>query len=358
MPEGESSLQSCNSFLNMEFVSTMRRIRAALQGAPKSTRIRGEPWVQRLEMLSSAPQEEFQRDRNLQAKMLLQCIESGEWTEPYDRQPPEGTLPMLPGHVALALRRKQLEVAGRANDVRKSCVKSERLGSRVKEGNFCQNASVQSCCKGPCSQETNLAEARTKYRFCGLVAKNSSIPCRSCEKGELADDSHTRNCECGHGLASVAAVAVGHIPHHTLLAARICHLQDENKRLLRQLGEVQARNENLEARLSAAETSLADADDWDDAASTASLTRFQAVAAGDKRKLDVQHSRKASPMVQPYRDAVPESDHAYATRSRNAECQSLKSLGPPPPESDTEGFLCYLDKFQRYTDSLVSRAAK
>merc|ERR1740121_2790884 len=95
--------------LDAEFASTMRRIEEALSGCARDVRVRGEQWALRLGMLSLVWQEDFQRDRNLHAELLLQCIEEGHWAEPFDRNPPDGPLPKLPPHVACALKRQKLE---------------------------------------------------------------------------------------------------------------------------------------------------------------------------------------------------------------------------------------------------------
>ncbi|CAE8717554.1 unnamed protein product, partial [Polarella glacialis] len=100
---------SSGSLQDAEFSAQMRRIEAALQGAPKHIRIRGTAWAQRLGLLASVRQSEFRRDRNLHAELLLQCIEDGRWEEPMDKHPPEGPLPCLPAHVACRLRRQKTE---------------------------------------------------------------------------------------------------------------------------------------------------------------------------------------------------------------------------------------------------------
>ena len=95
--------------LDIEFAATMRRVEAALHGAPRQIRIRGEQWATRLGLLSCVRQTLFRKDRNLHSELLLKCIEEGSWTEPMDKHPPEGPLPCLPRHVACALRRQKIE---------------------------------------------------------------------------------------------------------------------------------------------------------------------------------------------------------------------------------------------------------
>lgn len=247
----------------------------ALSTAPRNLRVRGEQWAQRLYLLASAHQEEFRRDRNLQAELLLQCLEEGRFTEPLDRHPPEGPLPRLPPHVVCALRRKRAERAAHAT----------RRGSRPRGGRCHEGADfVQAAQENPFtsggsgnghhtertseggSTDEDADDALRGDGFGGDVwSPAGNVPRaprsvssggrrkpisqrrgtfevrarRSTSSGSLAGaaacrlgDRGSAHCADGELLVGVSAPVA-----YKTLAARVVHLQDENRRLRRQLGQ-------------------------------------------------------------------------------------------------------------------------
>lgn len=145
--------------------------------------------MQRLALLAWVAQEAFQRDRNLHAELLLQCIEEGRWKEPLDRHPPPGPLLMLPPHIACSLRRRRHE-----------------------------------------RHEISREASATSSTVCGSTNTSTSV----------------------RSLASAAVAAVGHAPTrgadggasaplaYATLAARVAHLQEENKFFRRELRQARS----------------------------------------------------------------------------------------------------------------------
>lgn len=90
-----------------EFVETMMQVETRFHSLPKHLRIRCELWAKKLCQVYA--NEVFQRNRNAYADLLLQCIVSGSWQEPFDRLPSDGPLPQLPKHLAHMARQRRLE---------------------------------------------------------------------------------------------------------------------------------------------------------------------------------------------------------------------------------------------------------
>lgn len=197
------------NYLDAEFTNTMRKVEAALLGAARSTRIRGEQWLKRLSLLAWAPQDEFRRDRNLHAELLLQCVEEGRWMEPLDRHPPDGPLPRLPPHVACALRRQRSERSEIAREASAVSIGVSQM----------PNADQDSRRPSASSKRSPLEQMASS------VSTGSSQP------------------SAPASLAHVAAAAVGQATPcaYAPLVARVKYLEDENRRLRKQLN--QARSE-------------------------------------------------------------------------------------------------------------------
>ncbi|OLP99430.1 hypothetical protein AK812_SmicGene18025 [Symbiodinium microadriaticum] len=260
-PTKAASLRS----LDLEFLTTMQAVEVALASAPRAMRIRGEQWAQRLQLMASVTQPLFQKDRNLHADLLLKCIQEGAWTEPLDKHPPEGPLPCLPRHVACSLRK----------------ARAERLRASRSQG---WAGEVQ-------RPSDSLAMA-------AVAAVSSKAEARP----------------SGSGLPEVSVAAP---PAYAALAARVAHLELQNKQLRRKLLEAQAQ-----------------------AQGKAPFAAAQAMA------MAASHSTAAAP--------APTEDPPAPARGRAEVQGTVSAPGPPPPEGDTEAFLRYLDAFQTYAGSLFA----
>ncbi|CAE7453886.1 unnamed protein product [Symbiodinium sp. CCMP2456] len=188
-PTTASSLRS----LDLEFVTTMQAVEVALASAPRAMRIRGEQWAQRLQLMTSVTQPLFQKDRNLHADLLLKCIQEKAWTEPLDKHPPEGPLPCLPRHVACSLRK----------------ARAERLRASRSQGCTEVQRPSDSLAMAAVAAVSGKPEARTS----------------------------------GLGLPEVSVAAP---PAYAALAARVAHLELQNKQLRRKL--LEARNRSCDPR--------------------------------------------------------------------------------------------------------------
>lgn len=405
--------------LDFEFAGIMRRLQTAIRCAPRSIRVRAEQWSQRISILSSAPHGTFRRDRNLQAELLLKCVEDRCWTEPFDRHPPEGPLPMLPPHVSCALRHKRV---GRLElpRVSQENFKGSLVLCKAPRGVLCASTDFvdtrdvliepryelksattmkrSECGKAgcgaqdrhevldlTCSGQHEQIVSPTRWESAAIVPKskdeqsfgifmgdeNTMIPhvmgsakFKSYGDHELEDHSE-------HGLASAAANAmnqnactprdlvtgVSSPPAYALLSARIAHLQDENRRLRLQLGQEQRRSGFLEDQLAA--------------------LMSKSRSCGRLRSMPLCRSKSGS------RSSSP-SVHQWDATHAGCSCAKIRSIargetqnwqpssgspgppntqdrlpsppGPPPPEGDTEGFLQYLDRFQDYAGYLCARS--
>eukprot|EP00747_Dinoflagellata_sp_TGD_P166495 gnl/TRDRNA2_/TRDRNA2_189363_c0_seq1.p1 gnl/TRDRNA2_/TRDRNA2_189363_c0~~gnl/TRDRNA2_/TRDRNA2_189363_c0_seq1.p1 ORF type:complete len:496 (-),score=86.34 gnl/TRDRNA2_/TRDRNA2_189363_c0_seq1:91-1578(-) len=237
-----------------EFACIMRRVEAALCGMPKSFRIRGEQWATKLGLMVMVPQEVFRRDRNLHAELLLQCIEEGCWREPFDRHPPNGPLPMLPPHVACAQRRRRLERLQHARAAGTAASGASRARPRS-EGNLLGDPPLVSESSGAAEpwKEPPTAAKSPLDIFGPLpnttttampAAGNASFPAAVA----LLAGPQAGPAQPSASLAGAAAVAMGQCyggvgavcastKACALLGARLAHVQDENRRLKRQLGQ-------------------------------------------------------------------------------------------------------------------------
>lgn len=204
--------------LDIEFAATMRRVEAALHGAPRQIRIRGEQWAQRLGLLSCVRQTLFRKDRNLHSELLLKCIEEGCWTEPMDKHPPEGPLPCLPRHVSCALRRQKIERKERAVMGRASSA------DRVREA-------------------SGKADLRATSRRNTSVSRSASLADAAVAAvGVRADVEVNTEDPPAFGKSKPLVTVAVPSSAYSALAARVAHLEEQNRQLRRQLGQAQRRS--------------------------------------------------------------------------------------------------------------------
>ncbi|CAE6925298.1 unnamed protein product [Symbiodinium sp. CCMP2592] len=298
-----ASSQHSQRSLDLEFATTMQAVEVALASAPRTMRIRGEQWAQRLQLMASVTQPLFQKDRNLHADLLLKCIQEQAWTEPLDKHPPEGPLPCLPRHVACSLRK----------------ARAERLRASRSQG--C--AEVQR----PSDSLAMAAAAAVS----GKPEARSSV---------------------GLGMPEVSVAAP---PAYAALAARVAHLELQNKQLRRQLLEARNRpGPEARPRTPRPRTPRPTLRPASPAPSAHSARgAFAAPApphseAPCKAPLAAAHATAAH--------STTAAAHAADPPARvRAEVQGpVSAPGPPPPEGDTEAFLRYLDAFQNYAGSLFA----
>lgn len=441
------------SALDVEFASTMRRVEAALQGAPRSVRIRGEQWVQRLALLAWVPQEEFRRDRNLHTELLLQCIEEGHWTEPLDRHPPAGPLPKLPPYTVCALRRRRQErlesarAGNSATHATRHAFGSE--GPMTSASNF-MTSPVAASLEEDVSVDWLPADA-ADFAHPQAIEKCSSTQMKLEQsmlqfadlKGKLRDSFHSEadmigtqgqmpaaggSGSDGKSLAGLAAQALGAVPAsgtgggvstplaYSTLAARVVHLQDENRRLRRQLSKASgaraasagralgtirrsrpssaARVHNNAARgrdpFGGAKSTVkappqeseaarpCSPGSWDPPAahregSASTLPRGRPLGLSTKGtglstkgtglppspllRASSPGKRSLSPSIRG-RTPPPLPPFGLAMPSASPVMRLAAPLGPAPPEGDTDGFLRYLDAFQEHSDRLCGGTRK
>lgn len=437
---------AAGSALDVEFASTMRRVEAALQGAPRSVRIRGEQWVQRLALLAWVPQEEFRRDRNLHTELLLQCIEEGHWTEPLDRHPPAGPLPKLPPYTVCALRRRRQEllesvrVGNSATHASRHAFASEEpmtsasnfmtspAAASLEEdvsvdwlpadsADFAHPQAIEKC------TSTQMKFEQSMQQFADLKEKlQDSLYSEAEMIGTHGDMAATGGSGSeGKSLAGLAAQALGAVPAsgtgggvstplaYSTLAARVVHLQDENRRLRRQLSKAsgaravsagralgtirrsrpssagRVRNNAARGRGpfgGAASTVKASPQkpeaaqpcspgSWDPPAahrefSASTLPRGRPSGLSTKGtglpsspllRTSTPGKRSLSPPIRG-RTPPPLPPFGLAMPSASPMMRFAAPLGPAPPEGDTDGFLRYLDAFQEHSDRLCSGTRK
>lgn len=134
-------------------------------------------------------------------------------------------------------------------------------------------------------------------------------------------------------------------PAYAGLLARVAHLQEDNRRLRRRLG--QAKRERSAAPL------------WVDAeaeAAAASLAGCGAPVRGWRPQGETRRRWPRAPSAEaPARAAAAGHDTMEAEVLFRSELLfGVPALSPPPPEGDTEAFLRYLDVFRDYAGALVA----
>ena len=306
--------------LDLEFASTLEEVEVALAKAPRHVRIRGEQWAQRLQLMAKVRQPLFQKDRNLHADLLLKCIQEGTWTEPLDKHPPEGPLPCLPRHVACTLRRARAERIARG---RMEAPPPRDAGNLALEGSLATTASAA-----------------------------------------------VRRSEADAVGAGTLRVSVAAPPAYAALAARVAHLESQNKQLRRQLTEARKRSERsaspLATRSVVARPRTPRTPRAAFAAPHLAVPAPPAEPAATERLVPVAVAVAGNP-APGARAPGPAADLHFQAQSRQWEPRSCPQLevmsavaghasapGPPPPEGDTEAFLRYLDAFQSYAGSLFA----
>ncbi|CAE8655251.1 unnamed protein product, partial [Polarella glacialis] len=327
---------SSGSLQDAEFSAQMRRIEAALQGAPKHIRIRGTAWAQRLGLLASVRQSEFRRDRNLHAELLLQCIEDGRWEEPMDKHPPEGPLPCLPAHVACRLRRQKTERTDLVRHVGLAWTSS--AGSEPLVRSLSQSAISQQ------QQKQQQQQQQQQQQSPGTQTRpaRATTPRRP----------FSRDSRSGHSLAGAAAAAVGvrvaetcqtdgkgpsvtiaaPSAAYSALAARVSHLEEMNRRLRRQLGSEAVAFAKQAAGAGAAQT----------------IRLAPKVIAISSRICRLLATTSLCGVV-----AISKGLLLSPIASRRSEPDAGKAFAP----WTTTRFLRYLDDFQDYAGSLVGSAS-
>lgn len=367
--------------LDIEFAATMRRVEAALRGAPRQIRIRGEQWATRLGLLSCVRQTLFRKDRNLHSELLLKCIEDGNWTEPMDKHPPEGPLPCLPRHVACALRRQKIERKEQAIIRVSSADRAWESSSKVEvRPTFRRNVSA--------SRSASLADAAA-----AAVGSRAEVQANA----DQVNPEDLLSCDRWKPQVTVAVPSSA----YSALAARVAHLEEQNRQLRRQLGQAQRQSFSP---IGPQGSGSGRSGSCGDTRGAPSPVLWSSTSAGDAMKPKVaemqseegmnhafsseaqvssaavrvpsfegnsisRRGRSTSPLPQetlhlsqlrgqsPRRlqCPLPQESPRRLQRPLPERCTYAKAEPPqPPPEGDTEGFLRYLDEFQEYAGSLFS----
>eukprot|EP00930_Biecheleria_cincta_P029514 TRINITY_DN20527_c0_g1_i1.p1 TRINITY_DN20527_c0_g1~~TRINITY_DN20527_c0_g1_i1.p1 ORF type:complete len:415 (+),score=71.64 TRINITY_DN20527_c0_g1_i1:15-1259(+) len=365
--------------LDIEFAATMRRVEAALHGAPRQIRIRGEQWATRLGLLSCVRQTLFRKDRNLHSELLLKCIEEGSWTEPMDKHPPEGPLPCLPRHVSCALRRQKIE-------------RRERAIGRVSSADRGWEASSKADLRAPARRNTSASRsASLADAAAAAVGVRADVEAKT-------DPEDLSGCDRPKPQVTVAVPSSA----YSALAARVAHLEEQNRQLRRQLGQAQRRSFSpggprgsgggggiggygamrgapSPARWSstsagdAVRVKVEDTQNEEGNGQDAFSSKAQdSLAAGRRPSFEVTSVSRRGRSTSPLPQETLHPSQLPAQSPRRLECplpQSPRHLQQPaseryayvkpeppqpPPEGDTEGFLRYLDEFQGYAGSLFT----
>eukprot|EP00931_Biecheleriopsis_adriatica_P006942 TRINITY_DN108287_c0_g1_i1.p1 TRINITY_DN108287_c0_g1~~TRINITY_DN108287_c0_g1_i1.p1 ORF type:complete len:386 (-),score=73.88 TRINITY_DN108287_c0_g1_i1:48-1205(-) len=342
-----ASAAASGSQLEIEFAATMRRVEAALHGAPRHIRIRGEQWAQRLGLLACVRQPLFRKDRNLHAELLLRCIQEGSWTEPMDRHPPEGPLPCLPRHVACALRRQRAERIG----LSRGQTPTEHV-ARQEE-----------------TSQPALAAGRQGYQDAPGVSLADAAAAAVGVRTEIGKRPDALVPSVSRPSVSLAVPSTA----YSALAARVAQLEEQNRQLRKQLGQAQRLCPSPQQLQSpsigsySAQSSVAPLPIMGPVEVAAQASRgrstspsrqqsyFQTLQPEQLQQLSLHRHEQSEP-VKEMTAAVTSLETALsAKRSTGLSAQQLPP-GPPPPEGDTEGFLRYLDAFQAYAGSLFVMA--
>jgi len=294
-------------------------------------------------LLATVKQPLFRKDRNFHAELLLKCIEEGRWKEPMDRHPPEGPLPSLPRHVACALRREKHERDHLARGIKEAIPEIE-----IEQGQTGQarDATPKGKTVVPASKmarSSSLADVAV-----AAVGSRAGEP----QPHEAQAISAVKN----PGLAPQVTMAAPSAAY-SALAARVAQLEEQNKKLRRQLGQAQKRSaspgrgflRNSFQMPTEVEMSPAVPSGPFQASSTAASRGRSSSPIRARPLLSTPPRQAARPwpqeLLQEVEVGLPDSGlHAAPAPP-----------GPPPPEGDTEGFLRYLDAFQDYAGSLFDK---
>lgn len=88
------------SKLDEEFVKIMLDIEKHYSLFSKHDKIRIEQWSKKLCQITQNPA--WQQNRNNYALLLLNCVSSGTLKEPFNKVPPENSLPALNKHIVVS----------------------------------------------------------------------------------------------------------------------------------------------------------------------------------------------------------------------------------------------------------------
>mmetsp|Transcript_95544 Transcript_95544/g.169654 ORF Transcript_95544/g.169654 Transcript_95544/m.169654 type:complete len:386 (-) Transcript_95544:131-1288(-) len=334
------------SLLDIEFADAMQRVEAALRGAPRHIRIRGEQWAQRLGLLATVKQPLFRKDRNLHAELLLKCIQESRWTEPMDKHPPEGPLPSLPRHVACALRREKQERDNLARGAKEAIAEIE---IEQRQTGHAQDAT-------PKEKNVQASKVRRSASLAGVAS--AAVGSRS----ELGPSEDVKSPGCGPHVTVAAPSAA-----YSALAARVTQLEEQNKKLRRQLGQAQRRSVSPSARGNSFLRNSFQSPMEVESSAAMPAGPFRASHKVASRGREASRGRSSSPIrARPLLSTPPRQDSRPWPQEVAQEVEigfpgsepvsKLAPPGPAPPEGDTEGFLRYLDAFQDYAGSLFSGA--
>ncbi|CAN0375647.1 unnamed protein product, partial [Pylaiella littoralis] len=86
-------------FLDTFFCDCLERVEAAYATLDKACKIRVECWVVKLNGPYPLPNVAWRKNRNAFAALLARAVEEVDFREPFDRRPPEGSLPTLAPHL-------------------------------------------------------------------------------------------------------------------------------------------------------------------------------------------------------------------------------------------------------------------
>ncbi len=90
--------------LDEEFIKIMVDIEKHYAQFKKHEKIRIEQWCKKLCQITINPT--WKQNRNNYALLLLNCIENGPLVEPFNKVPPEDSLPALNKHIVVSIQWK------------------------------------------------------------------------------------------------------------------------------------------------------------------------------------------------------------------------------------------------------------
>lgn len=355
--------------LDVDFDAAMCNIWSAIECAPRHIRKRGLVWAKKLDSLFHVQQDELRRDRNLQAQLLLRCLEQGTWTEPFEGHPPDGPLPKLPPHLVCQLR-------GRAQSP---------ASARASRGHTPLRLAPQASCGGHLPDPAPLlgpaAWSRSPSRLGawdgapGRVApapRGGSRGARArrpsaswLEAQGVADEKAAEGTELSTlGAHAAQGGPIGGLeeaggagpPSYEDLAAWVLRLQAENRRLRSEL----ARASQAQPPPPWALGPAAGGASSEGGRASLPASACPGLAGPPPRSRSTSPTTRGQLDGASWREFASTNSHGatHGAGWQDALAAALAPLpappGPAPPEQDTEGFLRYLDRFQAYTGSLVS----
>lgn len=88
--------------LDTAFLTCLKEIEVSYVSFPKSIRLRIERWVEKLVVVGQNII--WKKHRNMYARLLLGMILSKTFSDPFDINPPDGSLPPFPSHLKIKLK--------------------------------------------------------------------------------------------------------------------------------------------------------------------------------------------------------------------------------------------------------------